>query len=106
METPTTRTDRLAQARAEAERRWPRKQSPGDPYPADRYRRMTMDRRIGFELGVVWADANPAPHTITPEELGAAYAALMQEDGHPVRRFENALRTLGIRVEGDDDEAH
>ena len=61
---------RLAQARDEAERQWPRKQSPGDPYPADRYRRMSMDRRIGFELGVLWADAHPYS---TPEDLVAAY---------------------------------
>ena len=60
---------RLDQARAEAERRWPRNQSPDDPYPEGRRRRMSMDRRIGFELGVVWADANPKPHTITRAEF-------------------------------------
>ena len=65
--------DRLDQARAEAARQWPRKQSPGDPYPESRYRRMSMDRRIGFELGVLWADAHPYS---TPEDLVAAY-----EDG-------------------------
>ena len=61
---------RLDQARAEAERRWPRNQSPDDPYPEGRRRRMSMDRRIGFELGVVWADANPYS---TPEDLVTAY---------------------------------
>ena len=62
--------DRLAQARAEAERRWPRKQSLDDPYPASRYRAMSVNRRIGFEQGVEWADAHPES---TPEDLVAAY---------------------------------
>ena len=61
---------RLDQARDEAERRWPLKQSLDDPYPPSRYRAMSVNRRIGFEQGVEWADAHPYS---TPEDLVAAY---------------------------------
>ena len=50
--------DRLAQARAEAERRWP----DGDDYA------WKWEPVATFELGVEWADANPAPRTITPDD--------------------------------------
>ena len=55
METPTTRTDRLAQARAEAERRYPHHgEDIGDAYGYGHF----MD-------GWLAADANPKPRAIT-----------------------------------------
>ena len=54
--------DRLAQARAEAERRWPKGE---DDTLADRVQIANL--RDTFMDGVEWADANPAPRTITPD---------------------------------------
>lgn len=42
--------------------------------------------------------ANPQPRTITHDDMGAAYAAFMEAEGHPVRRFIVALKAAGIEV--------
>lgn len=54
--------------KSDAERRWPRKQSLDDPYPPSRYRAMSVNRRIVFEQGVEWADANPYDTDTCEEE--------------------------------------
>ena len=55
-------TDRAAEARAEAERQgW-------------------VDfERSAFRMGVVWADANPKPHTITLAKFEDAYTCYVCE---------------------------
>ena len=82
--------DRLAQARAEA-------------YLHRKRFDRSSDYGLGFMDGGVWADANPKPHTITHDDMGAAYAAFMDAEGHPVRRFIVALKAIGIGVEDNDE---
>ena len=55
-----------------------------------------------IRFGVRWADANPQPRTITHDDMGAAYAAFMEAEGHPVRRLIVALSALGIEVTDDE----
>ncbi|MFI8778245.1 hypothetical protein ACIGH6_14330 [Brachybacterium paraconglomeratum] len=54
-------------ARAEAERRWPRAQTDGRPLSAH----ARMNRRIGFEIGALWAAAQEP----TDAEVEAAATA-------------------------------
>ena len=56
--------------------------------------------------GAEWqrADANPAPRTITVDDVGLAYVAFMEAEGHPVSRLVAALGALGIEVVVTDDE--
>lgn len=80
--------ERLAQARAEAERRWPL---------------MGLDEesrvRSAFRAGVVWADANPKPHTITRSEL--AHVAWMLQNLPEDRIAAMLPGLLGIEVTDD-----
>lgn len=86
-------SDRTEQARAEAEQR----------YPGGQRRFTQANLQAAFRQGVEWADANPKPHTITHDDMGAAYAAFMDAEGHPVRRFIVALKAIGIGVEDNDE---
>lgn len=82
--------DRAEQARAEAERR-----SPHDP---EGY--TTSEARGEFRAGGQWADANPAPRTITREEFESAYTYFF--DGFPSReKTLEFLWTLGTEVEDE-----
>lgn len=66
-----TADDFTEAARAEAERRWTRGQADGRPLSA--YAR--MNRRIGFEIGALWAAAQEP----TDAEVEAAAKALWAE---------------------------
>lgn len=111
--------DRLAQARAEAARRWPLRNG-DDPIDLDGHLSHSL-----FLLGVEWADANPYS---TPEALVAAYEegqrdAVSKGLANPQRRtitlaqseaileagrsgryedHEAALRAAGIEVVDDE----
>ena len=60
-------TDRAAEARAEAERRYP---SLGH---------LTQPERAAWKAGARWADANPKPHTITLAKFEDAYTCYVCE---------------------------
>lgn len=90
-------SERMAEARVEAERRWPVANG-DDPIDLEAHFAQAV-----FAQGVEWADDNPKPHTITHDDMGAAYAAFMDAEGHPVRRFIVALKAIGIGVEDNDE---
>lgn len=86
-------SDRTAQARAEAERRV----------------RDLFDRKIygpansagylvGHAEGVVWADANPSPRTITREAADAVFIKVMLGRFSTPDALVATLRELGIEV--------
>ena len=76
--------DRLAQARAEA-------------YLHRKRFDRSSDYGLGFMDGVVWADANPRPCTIT---LAQSEAILEAGRAGTYEDHEAALRAAGIEVEG------
>ena len=81
--------DRLAQARAEAERRWPvTKWDELKPQPG---------KRAAFEAGVEWADDNPQPCTVTADQCNDIEDAV--HEGVPLGHM---LRRLGIEVTDDE----
>ena len=88
--------DRLAHARAEAERRYGR--IGGIPQDA-----LFMFKTGAFVDGVEWADANPQPRTITIAQseaiLGAGRSGRYED-------HEAALRAAGIEVDDAIDVAH
>lgn len=84
-------SDRTAQARAEAGRRYP---SGADT---------AQTRRGAFRAGVLWADANPQPTTITRAEFEDAYEARFFQDVSHARKVLAFIRELGIEVEDDDE---
>lgn len=92
-------SDRAAEARAEAERRYPESWDHYNDEPVDDWGYSECQREA-FCAGVVWADANPKPHTITREALGRiGYIArglfLTPHD------LEWYLGGIGIEVEDD-----
>ena len=88
-------TDRLAQARAEAERTVG---GPADP-PRDRHSGFME----GLHWGVVWADANPQPHTITRKRL-REFTLFVLDQADDARGVRWAVaHLLGIEVTDDAD---
>ena len=83
--------DRLAQARAEAERRYGRI----GVIPQDA---LFMFKTGAFVDGVEWADANPRPCTIT---LTQSEAILEAGRAGRYEDHEAALRAAGIEVDGE-----
>ena len=81
--------DRLAQARAEAERRWPVANG-DDPIDLEAHFAQAV-----FAQGVEWADANPRPCTIT---LSQSEAILEAGRAGRYEDHEAALRAAGIEV--------
>ena len=59
-------------ARAEAERRWSQGLLEDGSLPGHRW----MDRRIGFEIGALWARTYPAAQEPTDDEVEAAARAI------------------------------
>lgn len=71
-------------ARAEAERRWSRDQADGRPLPAH----ARMNRRIGFEIGALWARTHLAAQEPTDAEravraLHRQFSVYEHEDACP-----------------------
>ena len=81
-------SDRLAQARAEAERR----------YPGGRRRFTEANLQAAFRQGWLAADANPKPRTITRKELNTAMLRAPRGSGGA-----GVLAQLGIEVEDSDE---
>ena len=84
---------RLAQARAEAERRWPVANG-DDPIDLEAHFVQAV-----FAQGVEWADANPQPRTIT---LAQSEAILEAGRTGRYEDHEAALRAAGIEVVDDE----
>lgn len=82
--------ERLAQARAEAERRWPVRNG-DDPIDLDHHLRHAL-----FHQGVVWADANPKRMKVSASDFDRVVAL------RPYSLLA-ALDQLGIEVENDDE---
>ena len=97
-------SDRTAQARAEAERRWRK----GDEREAPVHFAHQVGCIKGFTQGVQWADANPKPHTITRKRTRAAAAKASDRFGGIVEPdavgllLGVAFLELGIEVVGDE----
>ena len=104
METPTTRTDRAAEASAEAERRYPESWDHYNDEPVDDWGYSECQREA-FCAGVVWADANPKPHTITRAQCEDAMALLRPDIYGDVTGVEDMLESLGVKVLDTDTEA-
>lgn len=83
-------SDRAAEARAEAERQ------ADHPWS---YTSQKAAQVHAFTEGVVWADANPKPRTITR----AGFEARFMPDVTVAMNVLGFLRELGIEVEGDDE---
>jgi len=120
--------DRLAQARAEAWRRFPEGWDPYNEEPVDDWGYSECQREA-FYAGVEWADANPystpealaaayedgqrdavekglanpKPCTITRAEFEKAYEARFMPDPTVALNVLGFLRELGIEVEDDDE---
>lgn len=89
-------SDRAAQARAEAERRYPEGWDHYNDEPVDDWGEAVYQRE-GFTAGVAWADYNPQPRTITRAEFEEAYTYWF--DGLPSRgETIEFLSELGIEV--------
>lgn len=86
-------SDRLRQARAEAERR----------YPGGQRRFTEANLQAAFQQGAAWADANPQPTTITRTEL-SRLALLAASRSSETWSYSEALALeLGIEVTDDAD---
>lgn len=90
--TTETIDGRLAQARAEAERLWPKSD---DDTISDRVQIANLHDT--FMAGLHWADANPAPRTITRGYL--AHVARMLQNLPEDKIAAMIPGLLGIRVE-------
>ena len=83
-------SERMDQARAEAERRWPVANG-DDPIDLEAHFAQAV-----FAQGVEWADANPRPRTIT---LSQSEAILEAGRTGRYEDHEAALRAAGIEVD-------
>ena len=61
-----------------------------------------VNARHGFMAGVVWADANPRPCTITRAGFEKAYEARFMPDPTVALNVLGFLRELGIEVTDDE----
>lgn len=89
-------SDRLAQARAEAEQQ----------YPGGSRRFTQANLQAAFQQGWLAADANPKPHIITQEQRRVAVWRAMEEYGISkegaswfVPLLDASLAALGIKIE-------
>ena len=92
-------TDRAAEARAEAERRYPESWDHYNDEPVDDWG-FSECQREAFCEGVVWADANPKPHTTTRSWLRDTAMMLAHTRQDEIEAMLPGL--LGIEG-GDDD---
>lgn len=90
------------EARAEAERRYPESWDHYNDEPVDDWGYSECQREA-FCAGVVWADANPKPHTITRDEFDEACVELDNEQGWACLGdlIYAVCAALGIEVEDD-----
>lgn len=91
-------SDRLAQARAEAERRIATKRERlWDTEGEHLSHSWGAGFQAGFREGSEWADANQKPHTITRKELNTAMLRAPRGSGAA-----GVLAQLGIEVADDE----